>query len=90
MLTRIAALLHVAAAAVAIGLLGSMYLRGLVLDYRAGWQSTFLQADTVQRVLSTLLAPATALTGHRRAGRCRHARAAGAAGCADRRDGIGR
>ena len=45
-LTRIAALLHVAAAGLAIGLLGSMYLRGLVLDYRAGWQSTFLDAPT--------------------------------------------
>jgi hypothetical protein len=62
-LTRIAALLHVAAAALAIGLLGSMYLRGLVLDYRAGWQSTFLDAADVHRLLSPLLAPASAVTG---------------------------
>ena len=62
-LTRIAALLHVAAAALAIGLLGSMYLRGLVLDYRAGWQSTFLDAADVHRVLAPLLAPASAVTG---------------------------
>jgi hypothetical protein len=63
MLTRVAALLHVAAAAVAIGLLGSMYLRGLVLDFRAGWQSTFLVATAVHRLLSVLLAPAQAVTG---------------------------
>ena len=63
MLTRIAALLHVAAAAVAIGLVGSMYLRGLVLDFRAGWQSTFLDSAAVHRLLSTLLAPAQAVTG---------------------------
>lgn len=63
MLTRIAALLHVAAAAVAIGLLGSMYLRGLVLDFRAGWQSTFLDSAAVHQLLSTLLAPAQAVTG---------------------------
>jgi len=62
-LTRVAALLHVAAAALAIGLVGSMYLRGLVLDFRAGWQSTFLDASVVHRVLSVLLAPAAAATG---------------------------
>ena len=60
---RVAALLHVAAAALAGGLIGSMYLRGLVLDFRAGWQSTFLDAATVHQVLSQLLAPAVALTG---------------------------
>jgi hypothetical protein len=62
-LTRIAVLLHVAAAALALGLIGTLYLRGLVLDYRAGWQSTFLDAASVHRVLSPLLAPARALTG---------------------------
>jgi Protein of unknown function (DUF2868) len=60
---RMAMCLHAAAAALALGLLGGMYLRGLVLDYRAGWQSTFLKAEKVQAVLSTLLAPATAVTG---------------------------
>jgi Protein of unknown function (DUF2868) len=62
-LARIAALLHVAAAALAIGLVGSMYLRGLVLDYRAGWQSTFLDASAVHRLLMPLLTPASAVTG---------------------------
>lgn len=61
--SRVAAVLHVAAAALAAGLIAGMYMRGLVFDYRAGWQSTFLDAEQVQRLLSVLLAPASALTG---------------------------
>jgi hypothetical protein len=60
---RTALLLHVAALALALGLIASLYMRGLVLDYRAGWQSTFLEPAQVQVALRTLLAPATALTG---------------------------
>ena len=60
---RAALLLHLAAAALAAGLVAGLYLRGLVLDFRAGWQSTFLDAATVQTVLATLLAPAVAATG---------------------------
>ncbi len=60
---RIALALHLGAAALALGLLAGLYLRGLVLDYRVGWQSTFLDAGSVQSLLSTLLAPASALTG---------------------------
>lgn len=60
---RVALLLHVASAALALGLVAGLYLRGLVLDYRAGWQSTFLDAATVQALLSWLLAPAVAVTG---------------------------
>jgi hypothetical protein len=60
---RFAALLHLAAAAVGLGLMAGLYLRGLVLDYRVGWQSTFLDAATVHAWLSTLLAPALALSG---------------------------
>ena len=60
---RIAAALHLGAAALGLGLLGGMYLRGLVLDYRVGWESTFLDAASVQAGLSALLAPAVALTG---------------------------
>jgi hypothetical protein len=62
-LTRAAFALHVGAAALALGLVGGMYLRGLVLDYRAGWQSTFLDAPVVQGALNIALAPAAALTG---------------------------
>ncbi len=60
---RAAVLLHTAAAALGVGLIAGLYLRGLVWDYRAGWQSTFLDAPAVHAVLSTLLAPACALTG---------------------------
>ncbi|MBX3638565.1 MAG: DUF2868 domain-containing protein, partial [Rubrivivax sp.] len=61
--SRAALLLHAAAAALAAGLVAGMYLRGLVLDYRAGWESTFLEPAAVRALLATLLAPATALTG---------------------------
>jgi hypothetical protein len=60
---RAALVLHVAAAAVAAGLIAGLYLRGLVLDYRAGWQSTFLDAPRVQALLDAALAPAAAVTG---------------------------
>ena len=59
---RAQALLHVGAAALAIGLIGGLYLRGLALDYRIGWESTFLSAPTVHTLLSTALAPASALS----------------------------
>ncbi len=60
---RLALLLHAAAAALALGLVAGLYLRGLVLDYRAGWQSTFVDAPTVQAALDVLLAPARWLIG---------------------------
>jgi hypothetical protein len=62
-MTRAALLVHLAAGALALGLIGGMYLRGLVLDYRAGWQSTFLDAPAVHAVLSHALVPASVLTG---------------------------
>ena len=62
-LNRLALVLHLAAAALAMGLMAGLYLRGLVLDYRAGWQSTFLDAAAVQTALNLLLAPAQWLTG---------------------------
>jgi len=62
-LARATLLLHSAAAALALGLIVGLYLRGLVLDYRAGWQSTFLDAAAVQSLLGWLLAPASFVTG---------------------------
>jgi Protein of unknown function (DUF2868) len=61
--TRLALLLHMAAAGLALGLVAGLYLRGLVLDYRAGWQSTFASAGAVQTALDWLLAPASLVTG---------------------------
>lgn len=60
---RAALLLHAAAVALGAGLVAGLYLRGLVLDYRAGWQSTFLEPPHVQLLLEALLAPARAVTG---------------------------
>lgn len=60
---RAALLVHTAAAALALGLVAGLYLRGLVLDFRAGWQSTFLDAGAVHALLGVLLGPASALTG---------------------------
>ncbi len=60
---RATLLLHGAAAGLALGLVAGMYLRGLVLDYRAGWQSTFLEPGAVQALLGALLAPARWITG---------------------------
>ncbi len=60
---RVALLCHAAAAALALGLIGGLYVRGLVLDYRAGWQSTFLDATQVRAALAVLLSPAVAFTG---------------------------
>ncbi len=60
---RLALLLHLSAAALALGLVAGLYARGLVLDYRAAWQSTFLDTAQVHALLRTLLAPAAAATG---------------------------
>ena len=60
---RAATLLHACAAALALGLIAGLYARGLVLDYRAAWESTFLNAQSAHAVLALLLAPASALAG---------------------------
>ena len=61
--SRAAAAFHVAAAILAAGLAAGLYLRGIVLDYQAGWESTFLDAARVRDVLAVLYAPASWLTG---------------------------
>jgi hypothetical protein len=60
---RVAAVLHRAAFAFGLGAIAALYVRGLVLEYRAGWESTFLGAEAVQRILGVALGPAAALTG---------------------------
>lgn len=60
---RAARALHLAAAALALGLIGGLYLRGLVLDYQAGWASTFLDARGVHALLSVIYGPASLVTG---------------------------
>lgn len=60
---RGAVILHLGAALFAVGVVAGMYLRGLGIEYRAGWESTFLGAGSVHLLVATLLAPASALTG---------------------------
>ncbi len=60
---RVARVLHVSAIAFALGALAGLYLRGLVFEYRAGWESTFLDAASVRALLGFVLEPATLLTG---------------------------
>lgn len=61
--SRVARVLHVSAIAFALGALAGMYVRGLALEYRAGWESTFLGAGTLEAILSTVLGPASAISG---------------------------
>ncbi len=61
--SRASRALHLSAAALAVGALLGMYLRALGVEYRAGWESTFVGAETLRGVLAVALGPASALTG---------------------------
>lgn len=54
-------LLHLSAACAALGLVAGLYVRGIVLQYEAGWESTFLGPPQVQALLAVLYGPASAL-----------------------------
>lgn len=60
-LERVKRVLHLAAAAWAIGIALSLLARGLVVEYRVGWESTFLSAAQVHAILSSLRLPALLL-----------------------------
>jgi hypothetical protein len=60
---RAARILHLAAIALALGVLAGMYLRGIAYEYRAGWESTFLSAPTVHSIARIAYAPGAAVTG---------------------------
>ncbi|MDF3032080.1 MAG: hypothetical protein K0R03_2638 [Moraxellaceae bacterium] len=51
------ALLHLAALGWAAGVAASLLVQGLVVEYRVGWESTFLDARQVHAILSVLLWP---------------------------------
>jgi hypothetical protein len=63
LLLRAQRLFHSAAAFLALGLIAGTYVRGLVLRYAAGWESTFLDAEQVHALVTVLYGPASALTG---------------------------
>jgi hypothetical protein len=58
---RAVRMLHVAAAALAAGVIAGLYVRGLALEYRATWQSTFLDAPAVHFILAAAYAPGALL-----------------------------
>jgi hypothetical protein len=60
-LERLKRVLHLSAAAWAIGVILSLLVRGLVVEYRVGWESTFLGAQQVYAILSVLRLPALLL-----------------------------
>jgi len=63
---RLRRLLHLGALALVAGTVAGMYVRGLGLEYRASWESTFLgpeQADVVQALLDVVLGPAAVVLG---------------------------
>ncbi|MDB5935398.1 MAG: hypothetical protein JWQ01_2742 [Massilia sp.] len=60
---RLARTMHLAAALFAAGAVLSLLARGLLTQYVAGWESTFLDATQVHAILSVLFAPAVWLFG---------------------------
>jgi hypothetical protein len=55
---RVKRVLHLSAAAWALGVMLSLLVRGLVVEYRVGWESTFLEPQQVYAILSVLRLPA--------------------------------
>lgn len=60
---RAARILHLSAAALALGVIAGLYVRGLAFEYRATWESTFLDAATVHWLVALLLAPGSMVSG---------------------------
>ena len=58
---RLSRTVHLSAAAFALGAVVSLYARGLLTQYAAGWESTFLDATQVHTLLSWLFTPALAV-----------------------------
>ena len=63
LVARAARVLHLSAAALGIGLIAGLYVRGIAFDYRVGWESTFLDASQTRALLSIIYGPASLLTG---------------------------
>ncbi len=63
LLERTKIIFHAAAIAAIAGVIAGMYLRGIAFEYRAGWGSTFLSAESMHALLATLLGPAAWVTG---------------------------
>ncbi|MCM2250770.1 MAG: DUF3482 domain-containing protein [Ramlibacter sp.] len=60
-LRRATGVLHLAALGWGAGVAASLLVQGLVVQYRVGWESTFLDAAQVHAILKLLLTPVVAL-----------------------------
>ncbi|MGB5101924.1 MAG: DUF2868 domain-containing protein, partial [Steroidobacteraceae bacterium] len=55
--------MHLAAASVALGMAAGFYLRGIVLRFEAGWESTFLGPSQALAAIKVLYAPVSGWAG---------------------------
>lgn len=60
---RLSRTIHLSAALFAVGALASLYTRGMLAQYGAGWESTFLTAAQVHELLAILFRPAMTVFG---------------------------
>jgi hypothetical protein len=60
---RVRTLLHVGAFALALGAIAGMYVSGIAFEYRATWESTWLDGPDVQRYVNVVLGPAARVLG---------------------------
>jgi len=60
---RVRMLLHIGAFALALGAVAGMYVSGIAFEYRATWESTWLDAPDVQRYVNVVLGPAARVNG---------------------------
>jgi hypothetical protein len=60
---RVRMLLHAGAFALALGAVAGMYISGIAFEYRATWESTWLDAPDVQRYVDVVLGPAARMLG---------------------------
>jgi hypothetical protein len=60
---RVRTVLHLGAFATALGAIAGMYASGIAFEYRATWESTWLDAPAVQGYLDTVLGPAARVLG---------------------------
>ena len=63
LMARVKQLFHVGALMLAAGVVAGMYARGLVRNYQAGWESTFLTQPAVSKLTRIVLGPASVVTG---------------------------
>ena len=63
LVSRARGVLHVGAAALLVGAIAGMYVRGVAFEYRATWESTWLEAGHVQALLDFVLGPASWVLG---------------------------